>query len=133
LSEIDRLIEEISRKLEELAKGAEKVEYTVNVTDANFDDVISKNNVVFVDCWAPWCAPCHIYEPIFNKVAEQYKDKVVFARLNVDENPRTADKYNVMNIPTTLIFVKGKLVDQIVGAVDEDTLKSYVEKYISES
>ncbi|MCQ4335433.1 MAG: thioredoxin domain-containing protein, partial [Sulfolobaceae archaeon] len=49
------------------------------------------------------------------------------------ENPRTADKYNVMNIPTTLIFVKGKLVDQIVGAVDEDTLKSYVEKYISES
>jgi thioredoxin 1 len=95
--------------------------------------VISKNNVVFVDCWAPWCAPCHIYEPIFNKVAEQYKDKVVFARLNVDENPRTADKYNVMNIPTTLIFVKGKLVDQIVGAVDEDTLKSYVEKYISES
>jgi thioredoxin 1 len=133
LSEIDRLIEEISRKLEELAKGAEKVEYTVNVTDANFEDVISKNNVVFVDCWAPWCAPCHIYEPIFNKVAEQYKDKVVFARLNVDENPRTADKYNVMNIPTTLIFVKGKLVDQIVGAVDEDTLKSYVEKYISES
>lgn len=133
MSEIDRLIEEISRKLEELAKGAEKVEYTVNVTDANFEDVISKNNVVFVDCWAPWCAPCHIYEPIFNKVAEQYKDKVVFARLNVDENPRTADKYNVMNIPTTLIFVKGKLVDQIVGAVDEDTLKSYVEKYISES
>ncbi|MCG2888243.1 MAG: thioredoxin [Sulfolobales archaeon] len=133
MSEIDRLIEEISRKLEELAKGAEKVEYTVNVTDANFEDVISKNNVVFVDCWAPWCAPCHIYEPIFNKVAEQYKDKAVFARLNVDENPRTADKYNVMNIPTTLIFVKGKLVDQIVGAVDEDTLKSYVEKYISES
>lgn len=133
MSEIDRLIEEISRKLEELAKGAEKVEYTVNVTDSNFEDVISKNNVVFVDCWAPWCAPCHIYEPIFNKVAEQYKDKAVFARLNVDENPRTADKYNVMNIPTTLIFVKGKLVDQIVGAVDEDTLKSYVEKYISES
>ncbi|MCQ4366481.1 MAG: thioredoxin [Sulfolobales archaeon] len=133
MSEIDRLIEEISRKLEDLAKGAEKIEYTVNVTDANFEDVISKNNVVFVDCWAPWCAPCHIYEPIFSKVAEQYKDKAVFARLNVDENPRTADKYNVMNIPTTLIFVKGKLVDQIVGAVDEDTLKIYVEKYLSES
>jgi thioredoxin 1 len=133
LSEIERLIEEISKRLEELAKGAEKVEYTINVTDNNFDEIITKNKVVFVDCWAPWCAPCHIYEPIYSKVAEQYKDKAVFARLNVDENPRTADKYDVMNIPTTLIFVDGKLVDQIVGAVDEDTLKSYVEKYISSS
>ncbi len=133
MSEIERLIEEISKRLEELAKGAEKVEYTINVTDNNFDEIITKNKVVFVDCWAPWCAPCHIYEPIYSKVAEQYKDKAVFARLNVDENPRTADKYDVMNIPTTLIFVDGKLVDQIVGAVDEDTLKSYVEKYISSS
>ncbi|MGC9106042.1 MAG: thioredoxin [Thermoprotei archaeon] len=133
MSEIERLIEEISKRLEELAKGAEKVEYTINVTDNNFDEIITKNKVVFVDCWAPWCAPCHIYEPIYSKVAEQYKDKAVFARLNVDENPRTADKYDVMNIPTTLIFVNGKLVDQIVGAVDEDTLKSYVEKYISSS
>ncbi len=133
MSEIERLIEEISKRLEELAKGAEKVEYTINVTDNDFDEIITKNKVVFVDCWAPWCAPCHIYEPIYSKVAEQYKDKAVFARLNVDENPRTADKYDVMNIPTTLIFVDGKLVDQIVGAVDEDTLKSYVEKYISSS
>ena len=126
-----QLVNEIARKLEELAEKSEKKEVTVTATDSNFDDLITKNRVVFVDCWAPWCAPCHIYEPIYSKIAEEYKDKAVFARLNVDENPRTADKYNVMNIPTTLIFVDGKLVDQIVGAVDEDTLREYVERYIN--
>lgn len=129
--ELLQLVNEIARKLEELAEKSEKKEVTVTATDSNFDDLITKNRVVFVDCWAPWCAPCHIYEPIYSKIAEEYKDKAVFARLNVDENPRTADKYNVMNIPTTLIFVDGKLVDQIVGAVDEDTLREYVEKYIN--
>ncbi len=129
--ELLQLVNEIAKKLEELAEKGEKKEVAVTATDSNFDELISKNKVVFVDCWAPWCAPCHIYEPIFSKIAEEYKDKALFARLNVDENPRTADKYNVMNIPTTLIFVNGKLVDQIVGAVDEDTLREYVEKYIN--
>lgn len=131
LSEIDTLIREIARRLEEKAeKIVKKEEVTITVTDSNIDEIISKNKVVFIDCWAPWCAPCHIYEPIFSKMASKYKDKIVFGRLNVDENPKTADKYGVMNIPTTLIFVNGKVVDQIVGAVDEETLEEYIKKYI---
>ena len=132
MSEIEELIKELSKKLEERAKNIlNPEEVTVTITDSNIDEILSKNNVVFIDCWAPWCAPCHIYEPIFKKIAQKYKDKAVFGRLNVDENPKTADKYNVMNIPTTLIFVKGKLVDQIVGAVEEEVLEDYVRKYVN--
>ena len=132
MSEIDSLIKEISERLqkksEEFSKKKEDV--TVILTEENFDDVIKNNKLVLVDCWAEWCAPCHLYEPIYKRVAEKYKGKAIFGRLNVDDNPKIADKYNVLNIPTTLIFVNGKLVDSLVGAVDEETLESIVTKYI---
>ena len=132
MSEIDSLRKEISERLqkksEEFSKKKEDV--TVVLTEENFDDVIKNNKLVLVDCWAEWCAPCHLYEPIYKRVAEKYKGKAIFGRLNVDDNPKIADKYNVLNIPTTLIFVNGKLVDSLVGAVDEETLESIVTKYI---
>ena len=132
MSEIDSLIKEISERLqkksEEFSKKKEDV--TVVLTEENFDDVIKNNKLVLVDCWAEWCAPCHLYEPIYKRVAEKYKGKAIFGRLNVDDNPKIADKYNVLNIPTTLIFVNGKLVDSLVGAVDEETLESIVTKYM---
>ncbi|BCU70781.1 thioredoxin [Stygiolobus caldivivus] len=132
MSELDELVKELSKKLEEKAKNViNPQDVTVTITDSNIDDILSKNNVVFIDCWAPWCAPCHLYEPIFKKIADKYKDKATFGRLNVDENPKTADKYGVMNIPTTLIFVNGKLADQIIGAVEEEMLEDYVRKYIN--
>lgn len=131
MSEIDTLVREIAKRLEDKAeKILKKEEVTITITDSNIDDIIKKNKIVFVDCWAPWCSPCHIYEPIFNKMAEKYKDKIVFGRLNVDENPKTADRYGVMNIPTTLIFVNGNVVDQIVGAIDEGSLEEYIKKYL---
>ncbi|MEM3972028.1 MAG: thioredoxin [Saccharolobus sp.] len=132
MSEIDSLIKEISERLqkksEEFSKKKEDV--TVVLTEENFDDVIKNNKLVLVDCWAEWCAPCHLYEPIYKRVAEKYKGKAIFGRLNVDDNPKIADKYNVLNIPTTLIFVNGKLVDSLVGAVDEEILESIVTKYM---
>ena len=132
MSEIDSLIKEISERLqkksEEFSKKKEDV--TVVLTEENFDDIIKNNKLVLVDCWAEWCAPCHLYEPIYKRVAEKYKGKAIFGRLNVDDNPKIADKYNVLNIPTTLIFVNGKLVDNLVGAVDEETLESILTKYI---
>ncbi|MEM0200345.1 MAG: thioredoxin [Saccharolobus sp.] len=132
MSEIDSLIKEISERLqkksEEFSKKKEDV--TVVLTEENFDDIIKNNKLVLVDCWAEWCAPCHLYEPIYKRVAEKYKGKAIFGRLNVDDNPKIADKYNVLNIPTTLIFVNGKLVDNLVGAVDEEILESIVTKYM---
>lgn len=132
MSEIHKLINEIAKKLEEKANNIEKPAKTIikTVTDDNINELISTNKIVVIDFWAPWCAPCHLYEPIFEKVAEKYKDKAVFGRLNVDENPKTADKYNVLNIPTTLIFVNGEVKESLLGAVDVDTLETTVKKYI---
>ncbi|AHC51723.1 thioredoxin [Sulfolobus acidocaldarius SUSAZ] len=131
-NELNQLINDISRKLEEKAKNViQSEDPTVQINDGNIDEIISKNNVVFVDCWAPWCGPCHLYEPVFKRVALKYKGKAVFGRLNVDDNANSADKFGVLNIPTTLIFVGGKLVDQVVGAVEEEILEEYVKKYVT--
>ncbi|ACP38481.1 thioredoxin [Sulfolobus islandicus Y.G.57.14] len=132
MSEIDSLIREVAERLQKKAEeyGKKKEDATLVLTEENFDEVIRNNKLVLVDCWAEWCAPCHLYEPIYKKVAEKYKGKAVFGRLNVDENQKIADKYSVLNIPTTLIFVNGQLVDSLVGAVDEDTLESTINKYL---
>jgi len=132
LSEIDSLIREVAERLQKKAEeyGKKEEDATLVLTEENFDEVIRNNKLVLIDCWAEWCAPCHLYEPIYKKVAEKYKGKAVFGRLNVDENQKIADKYSVLNIPTTLIFVNGQLVDSLVGAVDEDTLESTINKYL---
>ncbi|ACP35871.1 thioredoxin [Sulfolobus islandicus L.S.2.15] len=132
MSEIESLIREVAERLQQKAEeyGKKKEDATLVLTEENFDEVIRNNKLVLVDCWAEWCAPCHLYEPIYKKVAEKYKGKAVFGRLNVDENQKIADKYSVLNIPTTLIFVNGQLVDSLVGAVDEDTLESTINKYL---
>ncbi|MEM3950095.1 thioredoxin [Saccharolobus sp.] len=132
MSEIDSLIREVAERLQKKAEeyGKKKEDVTLVLTEENFDEVIRNNKLVLVDCWAEWCAPCHLYEPIYKKVAEKYKGKAVFGRLNVDENQKIADKYSVLNIPTTLIFVNGQLVDSLVVAVDEDTLESTINKYL---
>ncbi|ARM76457.1 thioredoxin [Acidianus manzaensis] len=132
MSDIESLIKDIAKKLEEKANSLQEEDKseTITITDENFDDIISKNKIVVIDFWAQWCAPCHLYEPVFERVAKKYKDKAVFGRLNVDENSKTADKYNVLNIPTTLIFVNGELKENLVGAVDTDTLEQTLGKYL---
>jgi len=127
--EIDKLVEEISRKLENKSKEIEgkKVENVVIKIDSNnFEQIVKSNRIVVVDFWAEWCAPCHIYEPVFKKVAEKFKGIAVFGRVNVDENPNLADSLNVLNIPTTIIFVNGEPKDYLVGAIDEDTLEKHI-------
>lgn len=132
MSEIESLIKEIAEKLQKRAESIKSPKYEPeSVSEDKFDEILSKNKVVVIDCWADWCAPCHLYEPIFKKIAGKYKDKAFFGRLNVDENQKLADKYNVLNIPTTLIFVNGQLKDSLVGAVDENTLEDTIKKYIS--
>jgi thioredoxin 1 len=130
---IDELISEVAKKLE---LKAEKVsgslaKITIKLDKDNFNEIIKNNKVVIVDFWAEWCAPCHLYEPVFNKIAEKYKGKAVFGRVNVDENPTIADAYNVLNIPTTIIFVNGEPKEYLVGAIDEETLERYLKVYIS--
>jgi thioredoxin 1 len=97
------------------------------VKDQNFESEVLKCDVpVIVDFWAPWCGPCRMIAPVTEKLAEEYADRVKFCKLNVDENPEMARKYQVMSIPLLLFFKGGKQVDSIVGAVPESMLQPKV-------
>jgi len=94
------------------------------IDDTNFDQIVLQAEIpVLVDFWAPWCRPCLMVAPILDELAEEYNGKVSIARIDVDQNPKTAAKYNIMSIPTMLIFKKGKPVSQIVGFRPKPELK----------
>ena len=101
----------------------------IKVTDADFDEVVKKYDMVVVDCWAPWCGPCRMIHPIIDELAKEKKGEIVFGKLNVDENQTTASKYNIMSIPSLLVFKNGELADVIVGAMPKEVLKPKIENY----
>jgi len=101
----------------------------INMTDADIDGNIGKYQTVVVDCWAPWCGPCRMVGPIVEDLAREMKGKIVFGKLNVDENQATSTKYGIMSIPTLLVFKNGELVDRIVGAMPKDALKAKLTPY----
>lgn len=103
----------------------------IEIKDGNFEEEVSKSSLpVLVDFWAPWCGPCRMIAPITEKLAEEYQGQLKFCKLNVDENPQMASKYQVMSIPMLLFFKDGKVVDQSTGAVPESQLRSKVESVL---
>ena len=100
----------------------------IETKDQDFEaEVLNSGLPVVVDFWASWCRPCQMIAPIAEKLSEEYKGKVKFCKLNVDENPQMAAKYQVMSIPLLLFFRNGEPVDQILGAVPEHVIKPKVE------
>ena len=98
------------------------------VSDASFRrEVLESDLPVLVDLWAPWCGPCHMIAPVVEKLAGDYAGRLKVAKLNVDENPSTANAYHVQGIPTLLIFRNGRVVDRIVGATPEPLLRGKVD------
>ncbi|WP_455391791.1 thioredoxin [[Eubacterium] cellulosolvens] len=100
------------------------------VTDDKFKETVQKYPVVVVDCWAPWCGPCIMVAPIIEELAKEYQGKIVFGKLNTDENPETMKDYNIMSIPTLLIFKSGKIVDRSIGALPREELAQIITKYL---
>ena len=101
----------------------------ITVKDADFNEIIKKYNIVVVDCWAPWCGPCKMITPVINELANEMQGKIIFGKLNVDENPVISLKYKIMSIPTLLVFKNGNLVDKIIGAYPKEELKNKLSLY----
>ena len=96
----------------------------VTFTDANFEaEVLKSKGLVLVDFFAPWCGPCKIMAPTIDKLAADYKGKVIIGKLNLDENTAIGTKYQIQSIPTIIIFRDGKMVDTIPGLQSEDALR----------
>ena len=97
-------------------------------TDGNFDSLVIKSDKpVIVDFWAVWCGPCRIVGPIVQEIGEEYSDKAVVGKLDVDSNPESAKTYGIRNIPTILFFKNGVVVDKQVGAVPKQVLVQKLE------
>lgn len=135
MSELDEIRQ---RKLQEMMRvtgsglsgGVAYPDSPVVVTDSDFEETVKRYPLVVVDCWAPWCGPCRMLSPTVDAMAKDLKGKVVFAKLNTDENIGTAGKFRIMSIPTLLYFKDGKLVDKSIGALPRPMLESQVKKHL---
>jgi thioredoxin 1 len=95
------------------------------VTDSSFElDVLKSDVPVLVDFWAPWCGPCRMMAPVLEATAEKFAGRVKFAKINTDENARTAQAYGIMAIPTLMIFRDGREIDRLVGFIPPAELES---------
>lgn len=101
----------------------------IQLTDDSFKkDVLESDLPVLVDFWAPWCGPCKMIGPIVEEFAKEFDKQLKVAKINIDDNPKTATLYGVMSIPTLMFFKKGKVISQLVGALSKAELKRRIQE-----
>jgi thioredoxin 1 len=99
-----------------------------HVTDQNFDQTINSNKIVLIDFWATWCGPCRALAPTIVELATEYSGKALIGKLDVDQNPETAEKFQVFSIPTMILFKDGKEVDRLVGLCPKSRITDALSK-----
>lgn len=105
-------------------------EFVKEVSDGSFEkEVLGSSKPVLVDFWAQWCTPCRMLAPTVEAVAEHYRESANVVKLNVDDNPTTAQRYGIKGIPTLILFREGKEVERVVGATSKESITRMIEKY----
>jgi len=102
----------------------------MEVTDTTFQEKVldrSKELPVVVDFWAPWCMPCQVLGPTLERLSKEYKGKVDIVKINVDDNPKTSEQYDISSIPAVKMIKNGDVVDEFVGALPEKAIKDWIE------
>lgn len=101
------------------------------LNDNNFSAVVKENTLLVVDFWAAWCGPCRMIAPIIEQLAAEYAGKVIFGKINVDENQIVPNTYGIMGIPTIIVFYQGHAVDTIVGACSKSRIETVFKRYMN--
>jgi len=132
-SELEEIRQRKMAELIEKANGGQAIvsefpDAPVVVTDSTVDDFVKKYPKVVIDCWAPWCGPCRMLSPTIDAMAKDLKGKIVFGKLNTDENFGVSSKHRIASIPTLLFFKDGQLVDRMIGAAPRSVVDQQIRK-----
>lgn len=100
----------------------------LKITDATLNEVLATDKLVVIDFWAEWCGPCKMVGPIIDQLSDEYKDRVVIGKVDVDNNDEATSKYGIRNIPTVLFIKNGEVVDKVVGAGSKTLFAEKIEK-----
>ena len=136
--DLEKLMEKKLKQYKDLAENKNshtqngsdvQINTPITLTDYNFSEMTQKYSYLVVDFWAPWCGPCKMVSPIIDQLAHELSGKVVFGKLNVDENPTVASLFGIQSIPTLMIFKNGTAVDGILGAASKTQILATISKY----